>query len=330
MAKCRHCGAINVGDAKYCRNCGNSLGQEQKSSGGCGKSVLAVLGILLALGVIYALKGGFGEVNKEEESGLFDDTTTVVEEDNNILPEPVKKLLDDMVYVEGGSFMMLVDVPKSEDDEYDSSNDFKIIEERTEVSSFYISKYEVTQELWLAVMGNNPSHFSSGCGYSDDLLRPVENFSWKECQDFIEKLNKLTGEYFRLPSCAEWQYAAKGGNLSKGYKYAGSNNLDEVAWMPEVDEKFITHAVGKKKGNELQLYDMNGNVAEVVSDRYYISDAVYQYTCGSSIQDLFAKWDGSVKANNFNKMGLEVRSGEHVWDHGSMFIGLRLAMAVED
>lgn len=332
MAKCRYCGAINVGDAKYCRNCGNSLGQEQKSSGGCGKSVLAVLGILLALGFIYALKGGFGEFNNEKESGLYDETTAVVEEGNNMLPEPVKKLLDDMVYVEGGSFMMLEEKPKSDDDEYDSSGRPKYIEKRTTVSSFYICKYEVTQELWLSVMGNNPSHWSKEFGYPDDLQRPVESVGLKDCQVFIEKLNDLTGKRFRLPSCAEWQYAAKGGKKSKGYKYAGSNNLDEVAWFPIYEEmrngEVPVHPVGMKKGNELYLYDMNGNVSEITSDRFSGPDCIIYYVCGGAFNDdPEGGLDGFrsyFKVNYFDK-----RYSDEL-DRGSWVEGLRLAMSADD
>lgn len=328
MAKCRYCGAINVGDAKYCRNCGNSLGQEQKSSGGCGKSVLAVLGILLALGVIYALKGGFGEFNNKEESGLYDETTAVAEEGIGKLPAPVQKLLDeDMVYVEGGSFMMLVEVPASENDEYDSSNDYKFIEKRTEVSSFYISKYEVTQELWLAVMGNNPSHFSKNFGFTEDINRPVESISNKEIGIFLTKLNDLTGKYFRLPSCSEWQYSAKGGKKSKGYQYAGSNNVDEVAWFTTWGSNSATHPVGKKKANELGLYDMNGNVDELVSDRLqYIGDGhSYYYVCGGNYAEgLVLDFNGDFKVNSFGRISLS-------YDDGSTnyYVGFRLAMSTD-
>lgn len=119
---------------------------------------------------------------------------------------------------------------------------------------FYIGKYEVTQALWQAVMGSNPSEFKG-----DDL--PVECVSWKECQKFISKLDSITGKRFRLPSEAEWEYATRGGKKSRGHKYRSAKSLDKVAWYVR-NSDFRTHVVGTKKANELEIHDMNGNVAE--------------------------------------------------------------------
>lgn len=119
--------------------------------------------------------------------------------------------------------------------------------------------HEVTQALWQAVMGSNPSNFWG------DLRRPVERVSWNECQMFISKLNQLTGKRFRLPTEAEWEFAARGGNQSRGYKYAGSNNLYNVAWYND-NSGNTTHPVGMKSPNELGLYDMSGNVWEICQD----------------------------------------------------------------
>ena len=125
------------------------------------------------------------------------------------------------------------------------------------LSTFYICQTEVTQELWQAVMGSNPSPYSG-------TNLPVSNISWDNCQEFISNLNQMTGKTFRLPTEAEWEYAARGGNKSQGYKYAGSNNVDEVAWY----SSNTTHAVATKMPNELGLYDMSGNVWEWCHDWY--------------------------------------------------------------
>ena len=126
------------------------------------------------------------------------------------------------------------------------------------LSSFSIGRYEVTQEEWEAVMGSNPSNFKG-------KKLPVEQVSWDDCQTFIRKLNQMTGKHFRLPTEAEWEYAARGGNKSRGYKYAGGDNLGSVAWYTD-NSGNKTHEVGKKQPNELGLYDMSGNVREWCQD----------------------------------------------------------------
>ncbi len=128
------------------------------------------------------------------------------------------------------------------------------------LSSYYIGQTEVTQALWKAVMNDNPSLLKG------DKL-PVENVSWDDCQTFITKLNQLTGENFRLPTEAEWEYAARGGKNNKGYKYAGSNNIGNVAWYAS-NSGAKTHEVATKQPNELGIYDMSGNVYEWCQDWY--------------------------------------------------------------
>ena len=157
-----------------------------------------------------------------------------------------------MVYVSGGSFMM-----GSDDSEADS--DEKPVH-RVTLSSYRIGKYEVTQDLWEAVMGDNPSSFKGS-------RRPVENVSWDDCQTFIRKLNSLTGQNFKLPTEAQWEFAARGGNSSNGYKFSGSDYIDNVAWY-DGNSGNSTHNVGTKSPNELGLYDMSGNVWEWCSDWY--------------------------------------------------------------
>ena len=131
------------------------------------------------------------------------------------------------------------------------------------ISSFYIGKYEITQKQWMAVMGNNPSIHPKGDNY------PIDNVSWDDVQEFIEKLNKLTGKNYRLPTEMEWKYAAHGGKESKGYKYSGSNNIHDVAWFNDNSSE-STHPVGTKLPNELGIYDMTGNVREWTSESLFL------------------------------------------------------------
>ena len=164
-------------------------------------------------------------------------------------------LTANMVYVSGGTFTM----GATSEQGSDADNDEKPVHSVT-LSSFYICKYEVTQALWEAVMGSNPSNWKGA-------NLPVERVSWDDCQTFIRKLNALTGKNFRLPTEAEWEFAARGGNNSREYKYAGSNNIETVAWY-DADSGNKTHVVGTKSPNELGLYDMSGNVWEWCQDRY--------------------------------------------------------------
>jgi len=128
------------------------------------------------------------------------------------------------------------------------------------ISSFKIAKYPVTQEQWEAIMKSNPS-------YIKDETHPVSNVSWNDAQAFIKKLNETTGKSYRLPTEAEWEFAARGGIKTQGYWYSGSNKVDSVAWFDKNSNK-TTHPVGTKAPNELGIYDMSGNVWEWCSDWY--------------------------------------------------------------
>ena len=168
----------------------------------------------------------------------------------NTITIPVKDGISiDMVRVEAGTFTMgaTAEMKNPDDDE-------KPTHQVTLTNDYYIGKYEVTQALWKAVMGNNPSE------YKGDNL-PVEKVSWNDCQEFLSKLNRITGKTFRLPTEAEWEYAARGGNKSRGYQFSGSSNLSDVAWYDD-NSGYVTHAVGSKQSNELGIYDMTGNVWE--------------------------------------------------------------------
>ena len=174
----------------------------------------------------------------------------------NTITIPVKDGISiDMVRVEAGTFTMGATAEME-----DPYGDEKPTHRVTLTNDYYIGKYEVTQALWKAVMGKKPSKFKG-----DNL--PVEQVSWDDCQKFISKLNRITGKTFRLPTEAEWEYAARGGNKSRGYQYSGSNNLSDVAWFLD-NSGSKTHAVGTKQPNELGIYDMTGNVWEWCQDWY--------------------------------------------------------------
>lgn len=169
------------------------------------------------------------------------------------LPAPIKELIDNMVEVEGGTFVMGGTQEQGEEAFSDEKPPHKVT-----LSTFYIGRYPVTQEQWKAVMGSNPSYFQGE-------RHPVEQVSWLDCQNFVQKLSELTGMLFRLPTEAEWEYAARGGKKGKGYKYSGGDLLSQIAWYNE-NSGGTSHEVGQKAPNELGLYDMSGNIWEWVQD----------------------------------------------------------------
>ena len=174
----------------------------------------------------------------------------------------VKGVSFDMIMVEGGTFTMGATSEQGNDAFEDENPAHQVT-----LSDYYIGETEVTQALWQAVMGSNPSSIKGNSN-------PVEFVFWNDCQKFIRKLNSLTGRTFRLPTEAEWEFAARGGNESKGYKYSGSNSIDNVAWY-DGNSSSKTHAVKTKSPNELGIYDMSGNVYEWCQDWYgsYSSNA---------------------------------------------------------
>ena len=165
----------------------------------------------------------------------------------------------EMVFVEGGTFNMGCTSEQGTEC-WDNENP----KHSVTLSSFSIGKYEVTQGQWIALMGSNPS------GVKNDNY-PVDLVSGNDAQEFIRRLNAATGKNYRLPTEAEWEYAARGGVKSKGYKYSGSNNLSDVAWIDvnsNTNGSKSIHPVGTKQPNELGIYDMSGNVWEWCGDWY--------------------------------------------------------------
>jgi formylglycine-generating enzyme required for sulfatase activity len=245
----------------------------------------------------------------EKENAQSQETAQPIDSQESVV---LQNLVNNMVYVEGGTFTM----GATSEQGSDAADDEKPAHQVT-LSSFSIGKYEVTQEEWEAVMGSNPSDFKGA-------KRPVEQVSWEYCQEFIRKLNQLTGKKFRLPTEAEWEYAARGGNRSVGYKYAGSDNLGSVAWY-EDNSGSETHPVGQKSPNELGLYDMSGNVWEWCQDWYgsYSSSSQTNPTGPNSGSDRVGRggsWD--INAG-------DCRSSFRNFDSPSCrynYLGLRLAL----
>ncbi len=282
-------------------------------------AVVAVIVILVGVGISM---GWGGESDKDSPHPMGSDQHTEAAlrtaEDDAI----VQNLLSNMVRVEGGTFTMGATAEQG-GDAYDNEKPAH----QVTLSSFSIGKYEVTQEEWEAVMGSNPSYFPGS-------KRPVEMVSWDDCQQFIRKLNDLTGKQFRLPTEAEWEYAARGGRSSRGFKYAGSSSdLGSVAWYDgNVGSEMHhpmgqTNPVGQKQPNELGLYDMSGNVWEWCQD-WYDSDYYRKSPSSNPVNETRAStrvlrggcW--SAFAGGCRVSG---RSG-NTPDSSSFILGLRLAL----
>jgi len=223
----------------------------------------------------------------------------------------------EMVYVQGGTFTMGC----TQEQGNDCIENEKPAHQVT-LSSYYIGKYEVTQAEWESVMGTNPSNFKG-----NNL--PVESVSWDDVQEFIRKLNTQTGKQYRLPTEAEWEYAARGGNRSNGYKYSGSNTVGSVSWNDGESIDPQTYPVGKKSPNELGVYDLSGNVLEWCQDWYggYSSTSQRDPT-GPSIGSYHVNRGGSWGCNAWCAR-VSYRN-DYPPDFRGSYLGFRLAYSLSE
>ncbi|MCL2290902.1 MAG: formylglycine-generating enzyme family protein [Bacteroidetes bacterium] len=198
-------------------------------------------------GTITAISFGKTTITATTQDGNKTARSIVTVYDPSIEPK--------MVLVEGGTFIMGCN------DGDDECYEQELPAHPVTLSSFKIAIYPITQKQWISLMGSNPSFY-----FGDDM--PVHGVSWDDAQKFIRELRLTTGKAYRLPTEAEWEYAARGGNQSMRYKYSGSNNVDEVAWHRDNSNRKL-HPVGTKKPNELGIYDMSGNAKEWCLDGWY-------------------------------------------------------------
>ena len=233
------------------------------------------------------------------------------------MPEILQEVNARMVRVEGGTFTMGC-TPEQEQCDADENPTRPV-----QVESFEIGRFEMTQALWAAVMGENPSAFGN-CSRC-----PVETVGWDDVQAFLRRLN-AAGDRYRLPSEAEWEYAARGGQLSEGHQYAGSGNWAEVAWYHE-NSGNGTQTVGRKQANELGLFDMSGNVREWVQDCWHGS---YD---GAPV-DGRAREEGDcrhrvIRGGSWHGKPGHVRSANRFW-YATSFrnnnLGFRIARTIEE
>ena len=266
------------------------------------------------------LKNISGDVGKNIFAGEKQIIWNVLEEREQLVGDKIKfkvvvsdknSFQHEMVFVEGGTFRM----------GSISGESYEKPVHSVTLSSFNIGKYEVTQDQWKAVMGTDRST-NKGC---DNC--PVENVSWNEIQSFIQKLNTQTGKKYRLPTEAEWEYAATGGTRSMGYTYSGSNDLNSVAWC-EGNSGNKTHAVGGKQGNELGIYDMTGNICEWCSDWYgnYNGDSQTN-PAGASTGQIRV-----IRGGGFHNKAFYCRTAHRNWfspDNYLFYFGFRLVLPAD-
>ena len=261
------------------------------------------------LSTIETKERSLSQQNYEEtvviDSAPNDEETLLADFDNNDskkiissqISPVIKELINNMVPIEGGTFIMGRKIKWYEDSDED--------EHEVILTSYSINKFQVTQKEWIAIMNYNPSVIKGD-------NQPVTNVSWDDCMSFIHKLNTITGMKFRLPTEAEWEYASRGGNITKGYKYAGSEYSDAVSWTLW-NSNNTTHEVGGKQPNELGLYDMCGNVWEWCQDYY-----------GAYVTTNMENPSGPIKGSS-----RVMRGGCYIMDHNNCTVYARGKLSPE-
>ncbi len=294
--ECPHCKREIEKESVYCEYCGEKVKKPKWPL--IGALIVAAIIILIVL-IVVIVSVSSGSKAKDDYNCLFS----------------IGNASFTMRKVEGGSFIMGAS-------EYDyESKAWEKPAHRVTLDSYYVGETEVTQKLWKQVMGYNPSRF-----VCDDY--PVDNVSWDECVEFCQKLSQITGRHFRLLTEAEWEFAARGGNLSKGYKFSGSNFIEDVAWSLEMSDS-ISHPVRQKQPNELGLYDMTGNAWEMCSDLYARYSGASEYNPQgptTSEKGRVRRGGGWLNRANYSRV-----SYRYYTPHGQRndFLGFRLAMDCE-
>ncbi|GBU22103.1 hypothetical protein R80B4_02008 [Fibrobacteres bacterium R8-0-B4] len=290
---------------------------------GRGRTLMTAAATAAAVVAAGGVGAGCGKKAGQETATETIDTISIIS-DTTLVIEDIPPI--EMVLVEGGTFTMGCTSEQGDDCfAYESPT------HPVTLSSYYIGKYEVTQGLWKAVMGSLPSDFTEDSLHGMGDNYPVYYVSWDDIvNEFIPKINKLTGKTYRLPTEAEWEYAARGGNKSGGYKYSGSNNIDDVAWYGYYLKEGgtsgeTTNPVGTKSPNELGIYDMIGNVWEWVSDWYgdYSSTAQADPTGPSSGSDRVNRGGSWHDVARFCRVSYR---NEFNPDDSISFIGFRLVL----
>lgn len=312
--KCSSCNKEVPDGSKFCNHCGHKFEQEniiKCTNPDCGHMIPSDSKFCPDCGLPV-------DGNAEQEQGQGDETT-------NCHVFTINGVSFKMVRVEHGEFMM-----GATPEQTDPCDDEIPVHNVILTHDYFIGETLVTQALWRAVMNDNPSRRLSinrqwKYGHPDDL--PIDNVSWDDCQKFISKLNKYTGKCFRLPTEAEWEFAARGGKQSQRFHYAGSNEIEEIAWYGEDSNDGQTHPVKKLKPNELGIYDMIGNVSEWCQDWYDTYDSCEQTNPTGPTNGEFRVLRGGSYSDPKSYLGLS-RRDSHYPDYNDFYFGVRLCLTL--